>query len=167
MFPLMFPTIDVPRGWLFLEGHFAGTNKMLAWQRSAGTYQERRKELTQWRGSYDRYAGEVHRIRALVAKSAPRTGTWTERVLLGFALIGESHHPLDPSAWYLPGKAAEDGLQDAALLGSDRFGVLGTCGMVAHSNEESNRVWAWATGRPRIPGAQGMLVMWWLSGGVL
>jgi hypothetical protein len=164
----MFPMVVTPRGWLFLSGHFAGTNKMLHDQRSAGTYQARRAGLVQpVRRDYDRCAAETRRIRALVVQAAPRSGTWTERVLLGFALIGKCHHPLDPSAWYLPGKAAEDGLGDAKVLGSDRFGVVGTCGMVAHSEEEADKVWRWVTSRPWIRGTQGMLVMWWFGGEVL
>lgn len=165
MFPATFPQ---PHGWIFLSGHFAGTNQMLHDQRSAGSYQERWKAVPYRLSAYDRYtadryAAEVRRIVTLARDEAAVCPMLCSDVWLGFALLGTCHHRLDPSAWYLPGKAAEDGLVRGRLLRSDRSQVLATMGTVAQSQERSAEIWSWVTGRRWITGTQGMLIMWWLG----
>jgi hypothetical protein len=50
------------------------------------------------------------------------------------------HCKYDPSAWYLSAKQIEDGLCDAGVIGSDRFGVYATGGRCCQTTEEGRAV---------------------------
>lgn len=124
---------------IWVPGNILGTNRLLDLCRSSGFYdgvaramRERRKPARFG------YAQEVRRLREHTAAQALAAGFgWeplTRPVGLWFGLLGSGR--LDPSAWYLAAKAAEDGLCDAGVIRSDRSDVLWTGGRCFKSRAE-------------------------------
>lgn len=124
---------------LWVPGRFSLTNQLLAEVRAAGFYAGRHMTKgMRVRASPGSNVFTTHQqavrlaVKAAAARGAPiATGmTWD----LTFYVFCHRKH--DPSAWYLLGKAAEDGLVDAGVLGSDRFQVGTTSGRVLQSAAE-------------------------------
>jgi hypothetical protein len=121
---------------LWVPGRFRLTNDLLSDLRGAGRY-EGLADGKGWgkpRPGCDLYANHQQAVRLAVKAAARGCGTIVGPVSLLFYLWG--HGKGDPSAWYLIGKAAEDGLVDAGVLISDRFCVLDTGGAVVSVERE-------------------------------
>ena len=125
------------RAVVWVPGVFSLTNKMLDNLRAAEKYHGRRPK--NWR---DLFAEETAAIRLATKVAAnrkrleaPQKG---EVCLLAFIVFG--HHKHDRDAWYLLGKAALDGLVDAHVIGSDRFEVWNTGGIVLRTDAEERFV---------------------------
>lgn len=125
---------------LWVPGRFSLTNAMLDNLRAAGFYQGRSRLGKRLRaGAWDAFAVETSAIRLATKVAAVRefgalVSPLAPRVSLDFTVFGHRKH--DPDAWYLLGKAVTDGLRDAGVLASDRFGVFRTSGRVLQNEFE-------------------------------
>lgn len=125
------------RRGLWVPGDFPGTNRLLDLQRASGYYagvaratRSRAREAFGFRLENGRIR-EAVALHARAARLAPVSGP----AVLCFGLV-PTKRTHDPSAWYLAAKAAEDGLVDAGVLGSDRHDVLATAGRCLRDPEE-------------------------------
>jgi hypothetical protein len=126
------PTVVLVQ-YLWLPGVFPANNDLLSmaradgWYACEGKYRRKRGQRGSGRKPAVSYADRVRGIRdaanmhARAARLAP-----VHLCDLHFALIGQDKY--DPSAWYLAAKAIEDGLADAGVFDSDRFGVRNLSG---------------------------------------
>ena len=124
------------RAVLWVPGKFSLTNKMLDNLRAGSRYQGARPPC----GWVNMFEQETAAIRLAVKTAARREAADVVSAgpcRVGFVVFG--HHKHDRDAWYLLGKAALDGLVDAGVFTSDRFGVESTHGWVLrNSTEEAN-----------------------------
>jgi hypothetical protein len=139
---------------IWVPGKFSLTNRMLSNLRAAG-YAKGKAVARGWTGRRveDRFAAETRAIRLAVKVAARKAGVLRFHVpcILGFYVFG--HRKADPSAWYLLGKAAEDGLVDAGVLGRDRFDVAEVRGRVLRTQlEEECEAEAWGVVHAYRPG---------------
>lgn len=110
-------------GWLT-------TNQLLDLQRASGYYDGRAAALPAERRKPAKRtfntAIRAMRDATILAARARKLVKVTEPVVLVFVHFGSGRR--DASSWYLIGKAVEDGLVEAGVLGSDRFDVYATAG---------------------------------------
>lgn len=112
---------------LWLPGDFPTTNKLLDVQRATGFYEG----VNRVRGgkppkvTFGKIVKAIRDQTNMTAR-ARRLGPLGHPVRLIFVHLGSGRR--DPSSWYLAAKAIEDGLVDAGVIGSDRFGVVYTAG---------------------------------------
>lgn len=159
------PLGDVQHLWLGLE--MPDTNKLLKLQRASGHYQARRAEM-KYRGarrlprasvSFETIVAQIRRFtcaRALESRLRPMM-----RPVTVFAVLWTATGKQDPDAWYLPTKAAVDGLVDAKVFLSDRFDVANGSGTVAKVYETPRTIgWPIAPAIKPTPGLALYLVEW-------
>jgi hypothetical protein len=128
---------------IFIEGKFRLTNQMLSDLRAAGHYEGEAtlmRRQGKWKGKkkpgYDLFSAETQAIRLAVKAHAKGIDMFQGVLPVDVALWVVGHRKFDPDAWYLLGKATVDGLVDAGVLGSDRFGVGVVSGRVIQTEAE-------------------------------
>lgn len=139
---------------MWVPGRFRLTNQMLHDLRAAGKYEAAGARWGRMpRGGFDRFAIETAEIRLAVKVAARGALPCMHPAEVAFIVFGHRKH--DPDAWYLLAKAAMDGLVDAGVFASDRFGVLTTSGAVlrdaaAEDSAAERLEWKVPLGQPGV-----------------